>query len=266
MAGWVGGDLAGDLARNFLRPDLFRRHSISITPPNAENFRRSASPSMRPQQGRGVPNRYAEQRHRLGPHGINPAAAILPNNSRVFVASAGGNLCPAGSDVITAFTPAADSPSATGLGPAHHLHAAQCRRDSVCQHLHHQRTQQQQCGHDVAQRSSLKRCRRRADRSFRSHHPRQPSRTQPAQRMLSNCLRQRHNHPVPWSPGHIRCGVTFRWHCFASHVLPLHPGLPGEQPEQCHVRGQLRCRGRPELQFRQHRLCRLPQYDHEHRH
>jgi DNA-binding beta-propeller fold protein YncE len=50
--------------------------------------------------------------------GINPThAAILPNNSRVFVASAGGDLCPSGTDVITAFTPAADSPTATGLGP-----------------------------------------------------------------------------------------------------------------------------------------------------
>src|SRR5208282_4196279 len=41
--------------------------------------------------------------------GINPThAAILPNNSRVFVASAGGDLCPAGTDVITAFAPAVD--------------------------------------------------------------------------------------------------------------------------------------------------------------
>lgn len=48
--------------------------------------------------------------------GINPThAAILPNNSRVFVASAGGNLCPAGTDLITAFFPAPDSATATGL-------------------------------------------------------------------------------------------------------------------------------------------------------
>ncbi len=49
--------------------------------------------------------------------GINPThAAILPNNSRVFVANAGGSLCPAGSDVISSFFPAADSSTATGLG------------------------------------------------------------------------------------------------------------------------------------------------------
>jgi DNA-binding beta-propeller fold protein YncE len=49
--------------------------------------------------------------------GINPThAAILPNNSRVFVASAGGSLCPAGTDLITAFFPASDSPLASGLG------------------------------------------------------------------------------------------------------------------------------------------------------
>jgi YVTN family beta-propeller protein len=49
--------------------------------------------------------------------GINPThAAILPNNSRVFVANAGGSLCPAGTDVISSFFPAADSPTATGLG------------------------------------------------------------------------------------------------------------------------------------------------------
>ncbi len=50
--------------------------------------------------------------------GTNPThAAILPNNSRVFVASAGGNLCPAGTDIVTAFAPASDSSTATGLGP-----------------------------------------------------------------------------------------------------------------------------------------------------
>jgi DNA-binding beta-propeller fold protein YncE len=49
--------------------------------------------------------------------GINPThAAILPNNSRVFVANAGGSLCPAGTDLITAFFPASDSPTGTGLG------------------------------------------------------------------------------------------------------------------------------------------------------
>jgi len=50
--------------------------------------------------------------------GLNPThAATLPNNSRVFVASAAGTLCPfAGADSVTAFSPAADSTIASGLG------------------------------------------------------------------------------------------------------------------------------------------------------
>lgn len=46
--------------------------------------------------------------------GVNPThAVILPSLTRVFVASAGS---PADADIITAFTPATDSSSATGLG------------------------------------------------------------------------------------------------------------------------------------------------------
>jgi streptogramin lyase len=48
--------------------------------------------------------------------GVNPThAAILPNNSRVFVASA-GSLYPGDTDIVTAFTPAVDVTIATGLG------------------------------------------------------------------------------------------------------------------------------------------------------
>jgi len=48
--------------------------------------------------------------------GLNPThMAILPNFSRVFVASGAGNLCPAGTDVVTSFAPAADSSNATGF-------------------------------------------------------------------------------------------------------------------------------------------------------
>ena len=47
--------------------------------------------------------------------GVNPThAAILPNNSRVFVASA-GSLFTGDSDVVTAFFPAGESSTATGL-------------------------------------------------------------------------------------------------------------------------------------------------------
>jgi DNA-binding beta-propeller fold protein YncE len=48
--------------------------------------------------------------------GVNPThAAVLPNNSRVFVASA-GSLFAGDTDVVTAFFPAGDSSTATGLG------------------------------------------------------------------------------------------------------------------------------------------------------
>jgi DNA-binding beta-propeller fold protein YncE len=49
--------------------------------------------------------------------GFNPThAAILPNNSRVFVSSAAGSLCPAGTDTITAINPVSDIGTAAGLG------------------------------------------------------------------------------------------------------------------------------------------------------
>src|SRR5216684_740983 len=49
--------------------------------------------------------------------GDNPTyAAILPNNSRVFVASA-GSVLPGGVDVLSFFTPAFQSTIASGLSP-----------------------------------------------------------------------------------------------------------------------------------------------------
>ncbi len=48
--------------------------------------------------------------------GVNPThAAIIPNNSRIFVASA-GSLFSGDADVVTTFSPAAASTTATGLG------------------------------------------------------------------------------------------------------------------------------------------------------
>ncbi|HET7890910.1 MAG TPA: hypothetical protein VFL34_05270 [Candidatus Sulfotelmatobacter sp.] len=48
--------------------------------------------------------------------GVNPThGAVLPNNSRVFVASA-GSLFPGETDVVTSFFPAGSGPFATGLG------------------------------------------------------------------------------------------------------------------------------------------------------
>ena len=49
--------------------------------------------------------------------GVNPThAGAVPNNSRIFVASAGSALGPGNADIVTAFTPASDSSTATGLG------------------------------------------------------------------------------------------------------------------------------------------------------
>lgn len=49
--------------------------------------------------------------------GLSPThAATLPNNSRVFVASAGGSQCPPAADVVTAFTPVPPLTVGVGLG------------------------------------------------------------------------------------------------------------------------------------------------------
>jgi len=92
---------------------------ISATPPNPSNFHSVFALSTNV----GINPGTALQIDVAGDSNIGQAnvglspthAAILPNNSRVFVASAGsmttGNL-----DLITAFSPAADSAVATGLG------------------------------------------------------------------------------------------------------------------------------------------------------
>jgi DNA-binding beta-propeller fold protein YncE len=94
---------------------------INITPPNPANFHAVFSIAVNAAYNPGTAFQIdVSGDSDIGSDnmGINPThAAILPNNSRVFVASAGGDLCPSGTDVITAFTPAADSPTATGLGP-----------------------------------------------------------------------------------------------------------------------------------------------------
>ncbi|MGP0017461.1 MAG: hypothetical protein ACLPHP_02735 [Candidatus Sulfotelmatobacter sp.] len=94
---------------------------INITPPNPANFHAVFSIAVNAPYNPGTAFQIdvsGDSDIGSANMGINPThAAILPNNSRVFVASAGGDLCPAGTDVVTAFSPAADSPSATGLGP-----------------------------------------------------------------------------------------------------------------------------------------------------
>jgi DNA-binding beta-propeller fold protein YncE len=94
---------------------------INITPPNPANFHAVYSIAVNAAYNPGTAFQIdvsGDSDIGSANMGINPThAAILPNNSRVFVASAGGDLCPAGTDVITAFTPAVDSPVASGLGP-----------------------------------------------------------------------------------------------------------------------------------------------------
>jgi DNA-binding beta-propeller fold protein YncE len=94
---------------------------IDITPPNPANFHAVFSIAVNAPSNPGTAFQIdVSGDSDIGSDnmGINPThAAILPNDSRVFVASAGGDLCPAGTDVITAFTPAPDSPVASGLGP-----------------------------------------------------------------------------------------------------------------------------------------------------
>ena len=92
---------------------------ISITPPNTANFHAvfGISVNVPFNQGTALQIDVAGDSN-IGEAnvGVNPThAAVLPNNSRVFVASA-GSLFKGDSDVVTAFFPAGDSTSATGLG------------------------------------------------------------------------------------------------------------------------------------------------------
>lgn len=92
---------------------------ISATPPNPSNFHAVFALSANVGNNPGTALQIdvsGDTNIAEASMGLNPThAAILPSNSKVFVASAGsatnGNL-----DSITAFAPAVDSPVATGLG------------------------------------------------------------------------------------------------------------------------------------------------------
>jgi hypothetical protein len=98
---------------------------VSTTPPNPSNFHAvfglTTNVSSNPGSALQI-DVAGDSNIGVANMGANPThAAILPNNSRVFVASAGsvgggGTLVPGGVDLVTAFTPAGDSPIATGLG------------------------------------------------------------------------------------------------------------------------------------------------------
>ncbi len=92
---------------------------ISITPPNPANFREvfGISANVPFNQGTALQIDVSGDTD-IGQAnmGVNPThAAVLPNNSRVFVASA-GSLFQGDTDVVTAFSPASGGSVATGLG------------------------------------------------------------------------------------------------------------------------------------------------------
>lgn len=92
---------------------------IAITPPNSQNFHAVYAISTNAQANPGTALQIdvsGDTNIGQANMGINPTyAAILPNNSRVFVTSA-GSLFPGQSDIVSAFTPAADSLVPSGLG------------------------------------------------------------------------------------------------------------------------------------------------------
>jgi len=102
--------------------DIYRPVVIptTLTPPNPANFHAVFSINANVAVNFGTAMQIdvsGDSDIGVANMGVNPThAGILPNNSRVFVASSGGTSCPPAADAITAFTPAADSTTATGLG------------------------------------------------------------------------------------------------------------------------------------------------------
>jgi len=91
----------------------------TLTPPNPGNFHAvfAISSNAPPNAGTALQiDVSGDSDIGAANMGVNPThAAISPNNSRVYVASA-GSMYPGESDVVVAFTPAVDSRIATGLG------------------------------------------------------------------------------------------------------------------------------------------------------
>lgn len=102
----------GDIYRPVVIP-------VAVTPPNSANFHAVFAVSSNALANPGAVLQIdvsGDTNIGQAEMGINPThAAILPNNARVFVASA-GSLFPGQSDIITAFSPAVGSSIATGLG------------------------------------------------------------------------------------------------------------------------------------------------------
>ena len=93
---------------------------INITPPNSQNFHAVFAMNTNIKANPGTAMQIdvsGDSDIGQGNMGISPThMAILPNFSRVFVASA-GSLFAGESDAVSAFAPAAHSGIATGLGP-----------------------------------------------------------------------------------------------------------------------------------------------------
>jgi len=102
----------GDIYRPVVIP-------IAVTPPNPASFHSVFAISANAQANPGAALQIdvsGDTDIGQADMGINPThAAILPNNSRVFVVSA-GSLFPGQSDLITTFSPAAAGSTASGLG------------------------------------------------------------------------------------------------------------------------------------------------------
>ncbi|HLZ40355.1 MAG TPA: hypothetical protein VKQ11_05300 [Candidatus Sulfotelmatobacter sp.] len=100
--------------------DVYRPVVIPINtiPPNPQNFHAVFAISTNAPGNPGTAQQIdvsGDSSIGVANMGVNPThAAILPNNQRVFVANAAGDPCN-GVDVISSFTPAGDSPIATGL-------------------------------------------------------------------------------------------------------------------------------------------------------
>jgi DNA-binding beta-propeller fold protein YncE len=92
---------------------------VSQVPPNPQNFHEVFSISTNVPTNPGAVLQIdvsGDSDIGIAYMGLNPThAAVLPNDSRVFVASA-GSVITGDSDVITAFAPASDSRTATGIG------------------------------------------------------------------------------------------------------------------------------------------------------
>jgi len=102
----------GDIYRPVVIP-------VSNTPPNPANFHAVFAISANAPSNPGTALQIdvsGDSNIGAANMGVNPThSAIAPNNARVYVASA-GSLFPGNSDVVTAFSPAVDSSSGSGLG------------------------------------------------------------------------------------------------------------------------------------------------------